>query len=114
MTPVALGGALDAGQWLEVLIAVGVLSTISEAARWVMRRRKDGVDAAAVIQGAALSMLEPLHKELDLANGQINDLRNRLQQLSADLDAALRRAESAETVLMANGLPIPARGPIQG
>lgn len=98
---------MDAGTVVAVLVAVGAIEFVRQIVTGLFsrkrNRRKAQLDDAQVIQGMSLSLLEPLHKEIEA-------LRVRVQTLSDDLDRAHRRAERAESVLRAHNLPVPVLG----
>jgi len=77
---------------LQVVIATGALTAISETVRWFLGRGKSRVDDAKVVQGMALELLLPLRSELTLATGKVTDL-------SAELDALLAWAVMARALL---------------
>jgi hypothetical protein len=99
---------MDAGTVVAVLVAVGAIEFVRQIVTGLFSRkrnsRKAQLDDAQVIQGMSLSLLEPLHKEIE-------GLRARVQVLSDDLDRAHRRYEAAEAALRAHNLPVPVLGP---
>lgn len=52
---------------------------------------KSSADAAAVIQGSAVALLQPLHDEIGRLRGEVTELRGQVRTLTAELEAA--RAE---------------------
>lgn len=90
----------DFGILVEVLVATGILTAISETVRWRLGRGKERVDNAKIVQGMALDLLQPLHGELDA-------VRARVQLLDAELEAVLGWALIAHALLDQNKIPYP-------
>lgn len=88
------------GVLIEVLVATGLLTAISETVRWRLGRGKERVDNAKIVQGMALDLLQPLHTELD-------GVRKRVRQLDAELEAVLGWALIAHALLDANNVRYP-------
>jgi hypothetical protein len=64
---------MDAGTVVAVLMAVGAIEFVRQIVTGLFSRkrnsRKAQLDDAQVIQGMSLSLLEPLHKEIDGSAG---------------------------------------------
>jgi hypothetical protein len=67
---------------VEVLVASGVLTAISQTAQWFLTGRgRQRVDNAKIVQGMALDLIQPLHTEVDGLRGQVDQLRTELEQV---------------------------------
>lgn len=89
---------------LQVVIATGLLTAISETVRWFLGRGKTRTDDAKVIQGMAIELLLPLRGELDRTTAKVT-------ALSSELDSLLAWAVMARAILDAHTLaypPVPA------
>jgi len=85
---------------LQVLIATGALTAMSETVRWFLGRGKTRVDDAKVVQGMALDLLTPLREELARSLAKAEDL-------GAELDSLLAWAVMARALLDAHHIAYP-------
>lgn len=93
--------ATDTSTLVEVLVATGLLTSLSEVVRWYLTGRgRAKVDQAKVVQGMALDLLKPLHAELDTA-------QDRLRELNRELESVLGWAIIAHSLLDAHSIPYP-------
>lgn len=92
---------------LQVLIAGGLLTAISETARWFLGRGKTKVDSAQVVQGMAIDLLKPLHEELVRVNSDVSRLRSHVRDLDNELELIISWALTAKGLLEAHHVPHP-------
>jgi hypothetical protein len=94
---------------------VGVILAILS---WLRGRKADradvnrvNIDTAIAIQTHSLDyvqrMMQPLEERLRAADVEVDEMRQQLRKLRHEMESLLRRAEMAEAVLRANGLPVP-------
>ena len=101
--------ATDTSTLIEVLVATGLLTAVSETVRWFLTGRgRAKVDTAKVLQGMSLDLLKPLHEELDLANASADRLRQSMSSLEAEMESVLGWAIIARTLLDSHGIDYPA------
>lgn len=101
------------GIGLELLVAVGFFELIRAVVLRIVNRRKVITDAAAVVQGMALDLLTPLHRELESANRQTAELRVKLNTLEDELGQMVRWARGALDLLERNGLVLDPPTPLR-
>lgn len=79
-------GGIDIATLVEVMVASGLLTAVTETVRWLTAGRgRQRVDNAKIVQGMAIDLVQPLHTELDAC-------RARLADLASELDAVLAYA----------------------
>lgn len=94
---------------VEVLVATGLLTAVSESVRWFLTGRgRAKVDQAKIVQGMALDLLKPLHAELDEATTAAARLRRELADLDSEMQSVLGWAITARALLDSHGIPYPA------
>lgn len=82
---------------LSVLGGCSFIGTITVA---VMQRKKVGADAASVLTGSALQIVEDLRTELKGARSELRETR-------AELGAVRRHMGVLEQLLRERGVPVP-------
>lgn len=80
---------------LEIVLAVGVGSFFTEVGRRMFGRKRARIDAAAVVQEAALELIEPIRRELREARDEAAKLRAEMSTLRDDFDSVLSWAHEA-------------------
>lgn len=65
---------------VEVMVAAGFFTAVSETFRWFFNRPKARIDDAKIVQGMAVDLLRPLHEELNRVNAEVVTLRGNVQE----------------------------------
>lgn len=86
--------------WVALVVALSGCSFIGTIAVAWMQRKKVGADAASVLTGSALQIVEDLRTELKGA-------RTELRETRAELHAVRRHMGVLEVLLRERGVPVP-------
>lgn len=100
----------------EVILAAGGGAFFTEVARRLFGRKRAKIDAAAVVQTAALALITPLENQMEKANQKAEALDLKLHEIEAYMDELLRWARNAKALLDDHRLsvaPIPTLVPIR-
>jgi hypothetical protein len=92
---------------IQILVATGILTALSETVRWAFGRNKTKVDSALVIQGMAIDLLKPLHEELARADKAARSLRQQMNDLDREMELIISWALTARGLLESNHIPYP-------
>lgn len=98
---------MDISILLEIVVASGLLTAISQTVLWYLGRGKAKVDSAKVVQGMALDLLRPLHTELERANHTAADCRAKLRRLETEIEIVIEWAVAVRLILDHNHLDYP-------
>lgn len=109
------------------LTGAGGTAVLLALLSWLRGKKADragvnrtNIDAALAVQAQSIEyvqhMMGPLEKRLKVADGEVDELRRKVRELTdhlsaagEQLDRATQRAEAAERLLATHGLPLPAR-----
>ena len=86
--------------WIAVLSVLSGCSFIGTLGVAWMQRKKVGADAASVLTGSALQIVEDLRTELKGARSELKETR-------AELHAVRRHMGVLEVLLRERGVPVP-------
>lgn len=82
--------------WVETFVTIATSGTIASIATSLIvayrQKHKDDAEAAEIISGAALRLLEPLQQRIDELEDQVMTLEHKLQVMT--LEVSETRAEN--------------------
>lgn len=84
---------------VQLIAALGIGGALTSLIQWLSNRRKSQVDAAQVVTGTALDLLEAMRSDMDSARSEIRILRDRVLALSNELESTRRDLQETRVEL---------------